>query len=353
MDVELERAFGSESCFSMVDLGSCYGFFSLQASVRYPHCAVVSVEGSVGIGNGTTGMSGTEDEIIQTRAVQTHVRWIEKLRLANAVIAPEVWDYERVCALAALRRPICDVLLSLSVIHHVDNVSTELYEAEGLSHVEGSLALMARLLDLAPRHFIELPDRPWMEHMYAAYGSAQAFLHAAAAANGRQWSFVGPLCICEWYGYRELWLLEEVGHPRIPIPVQGLKGLFGRTLSATVQPQERQSQTQQRYPGIVGPTGTTQNLQHPRPQWQQQEQQHCFPRQQAQAQRQQLQRQSGLQDRHHGFDVDNLQQDPLASGTGQLGAMLLSAPTALIAAHVQLRDACAAAEAALNDARAV
>jgi len=419
MDVEIERTLGPEASFSLIDLGSCCGFFSLQAAVGYPQCTAVSVEGSVGIGNGTTGVDGSEDDIIETKAIQTHLRWIDKLQLQNNMIAPEVWDYQRVSALAALGRPIADVMISLSVVHHIDNISVEQYRAERLSKVEGTVRLMSKLLQLAPRHFVEMPDRPWMDHMYDAFGTARAFLGAAASASGRHWSFTGPLCISEWYGRRELWLLEEVGQARPPFPAQGLKALFGRTLgcsqaAASVaaadqsrhqarrpmpqpqlqqqqqhmqQPQRQQHQHQQlqqhqqhqqaqmhrqlqqpphhQQPmmgggGIdvdamgyaqqranVGASAARRPMQ---PVGQQQQQQPVGQQQQLQYQRQQLQMISASYENNATSTIDPSQETTAA---GQLGAAMLAAPTALIAAHVQLRDACAAAQVVLAEAKAM
>jgi hypothetical protein len=87
MDWELVHIFKDES-FSLLDLGSCHGFFSLQAAVGYPNSLVVGVEGSVGVGNGTTGLAGTEDDIISTKAIQTHCRWIDNLRF-RIVLLPQ------------------------------------------------------------------------------------------------------------------------------------------------------------------------------------------------------------------------------------------------------------------------
>ncbi|CAK9016593.1 CTP:phosphoethanolamine cytidylyltransferase, partial [Durusdinium trenchii] len=52
----------------------------------------------------------------------------------------------------------------------------------------GSLELMASLLKLAPRHFIELPDQPWLQPVYERFGTARAFLDAAAQRSGQNWS---------------------------------------------------------------------------------------------------------------------------------------------------------------------
>ncbi|CAE7391258.1 unnamed protein product [Symbiodinium sp. CCMP2592] len=134
IDAEIFRCIG-EAAFSLIDLGSCCGFFSLQAAVAYPQASVFGVEGSVGIGNGTTGLDGTQEQIIATKAVQTHLRWINRLKLPNCFLAPDVWDFKKVSGLAAAGN-LCDVLLLLSVVHHVDNVSTDQYTEQGWSRVE-------------------------------------------------------------------------------------------------------------------------------------------------------------------------------------------------------------------------
>eukprot|EP00971_Amphidinium_carterae_P168423 3336977-Amphidinium_carterae.1 len=71
--MRFEDMLPSDSDFTMVDLGSCCGFFSLQTAVAFPGAFVVGVEGSVGIGNGTQGVAGSEDQIIATPAIQTHL----------------------------------------------------------------------------------------------------------------------------------------------------------------------------------------------------------------------------------------------------------------------------------------
>jgi len=304
IDTEIQRMLGNEAPFTLVDLGSCCGFFSLQASAGYPRSLVVGIEGSVGVGNGTTGVEGTKDEIIQTKAVQTHLRWIEKMTLHNCFVSPEVWDYRKVCALAALGQPICDVMLTLSVVHHIDSVSTQQYTALRMEHVEGTVSLMAKLLELAPRHFIELPDRPWIEHVHNHFGTARAFLEAATQKTGRQWSWVGPLVISEWYGQRELWLLEDVGASRVPVQGAGIKALFPRALGLSAAPLAELGRM---------PLGS-------------------LPRQ------------------HQSIQPGN-EQLVIDPGLRELGAALLAAPTALIASHVQLREAMLAAEGLLKESR--
>lgn len=323
IDWELERIF-QEGPFSMLDLGSCHGFFSLQAAAGYRNSFVVGVEGSIGVGNGTTGLTGTEEDIISTKAVQTHLGWIERLQLQNCLVAPEVWDFRRVCSLANLGRPICDVLLSLSVLHHIDGVSEEQYAATRLSAVEGTVTLMAKILLLANRHFIELPATPWIAHVWHTFASQREFLEAAARASGKQWSFTGPLVVSEWYGERQVWLMEAEGTVRDAVPLPGLKALFQQTLPGGRSKREGVSTVSRQAPARpiqqLGYSRAVTNNSLPSMQ----------PRQPQNVRLPHEAQQWAMQE--------------------QLGAALLAAPTALLAAHVQLRDALASADSALGDA---
>ncbi|CAE7436348.1 PECT1 [Symbiodinium necroappetens] len=92
----------------------------------------------------------------------------------------------------------------------------------GAMFAQGSLQLMAALLKLAPRIFVELPDQPWLQHVYDHFGTARVFLQAATKLTGKQWNFLGPLVMSEWYGRRELWLLEE--EPPLAAPILSAPG---------------------------------------------------------------------------------------------------------------------------------
>merc|ERR1740129_106861 len=196
----------------LVDVGSCTGFFSLQAANSHAEVDVIAVEGSVGIGNGSVGMARNASQILGTPAVKTHLRWIRKLQLQNCLLAPEVWDYAHVCELALLGKPVCDVMFLLSVVHHMDGVSVQQYTAAGLSRLDGVMDLLAKLLALAPRHFVELPNKPWIECAYQAYSTQRKILEAAAKRSKYERNFVGPIYQSDWFGQRELWLLEVSSH---------------------------------------------------------------------------------------------------------------------------------------------
>jgi len=335
IDVELERVC-LQFAFSLVDLGSCHGYFSLQVATAYPQSLVVGVEGSVGIGNGTVGLGGKEDEVIQTKAVQTHLQWAEKLKLSNCLLAPEVWDFHRICSLSNLGRPICNVLLNLSVLHHIDGISEKQYLAANISHVEGTVTLMSKLLLLANKHFVELPDAPWIEHIWNTFKSPKDFLEAAARASGRQWSFTGPLVLSEWYGRRELWSIEAAEAECEVVPVEGLRAVFARLLG----PKGNAEWVHKQGPLPDSMTAATM------PAWQS-----------SAAPQPAMTNQSRLQPPKVPSAVSSDAQPELhlppdascRSSQEQLGAALLAAPTALIAAHVQLRDSMSDARLALQD----
>lgn len=200
---------GADRPLRVVDVGSCTGFFALQAANQHAIADVVAIEGSVGVGNGSAGVDGSMRHILETGAVRSHLRHIQQEGLNNCFLAPEVWDYNRVRELASTGKPVCDAMFLLSVIHHIDGVSKEQYVAAGKSHVQGSVDMIALLLLLAPCHFIELPNPPWLENLYAVYKTPRAILEAAAQASGRKWKITGPIYEAEWFGMRYLWLLEE------------------------------------------------------------------------------------------------------------------------------------------------
>lgn len=210
---------GSDRPLRVVDVGSCTGYFSLQAAYHHPEADIVALEGSVGIGNGTVGVDGGARNILVTGAVQTHLRWIQRLGLPNCFVAPEVWDYARVCELAALGKPICDAMFLLSVVHHIDNVSVDQYKRQGMSKLEGFLSLMGKILTLSPAHFIELPARPWLTEAYDTYGTSRQILEACVKSSGLPWRFSGPIFAAEWFGHREVWQLE-VGRPMPTLDLQ-------------------------------------------------------------------------------------------------------------------------------------
>lgn len=316
----------------VLDLGSCHGFFSLQVAHWHQEADVVGIEGSVGVGNGTAGVLGTSENILQTRAVQTHLKWIKKLGLPNCFVAPEVWDYNRIRDLAAKGKPVCDVMLSLSVVHHLDGVSLEQYSAQGIDRVQGFTNLLAKLLLLSPRHFIELPNPPWLTEVFEAYGTQRGILDAAVKASGMKWQFRGPIYSAEWFGQRDLWILEaEDAMPQVDVQTSPFSKLYrGDDSGAAAHYQD----------GYTDPRADP-----------------CGP----------LSTDAMLDDYMDGYDaVDEVTlfgerslqfvdpgfmmlQGPTGPVSTDIGELLNAAPTALLVAHLALREAIGEAERVLRE----
>merc|ERR550514_332630 len=86
-----------------------------------------------------------------------------------------------------------------------------------MTHLEGSVRLMAEMLKMASCHIIELPDRPWLQHVHDAFPDRTDFVKAAIKESGREFNLVGPIFSNEWYGKREVWVVEEPeGAPACP-----------------------------------------------------------------------------------------------------------------------------------------
>lgn len=349
MRPEIKRMLGScdqDRPLRVLDVGSCHGFFSLQIAHWHPEADVVGIEGSVGIGNGTVGVQGTTEQILQTRAVQTHLRWIKKLGLPNCFVAAEVWDYYRILDLASKGTPVCDAMLTLSVVHHMDGVSVDQYAAEGLTRLQGFTDLMAKLLLLAQRHFIELPNQPWLKEQYEAYGTARGILDAAVKASGRRWRFKGPIYSAEWFGQRDVWVLEaEDPMPAVDVQSSPFPKLYrGDDIAAPmdetdyldyqsaldmvgkvpVQAEERlavEPLDGSGLPALGGENALENAL---------------------------IGQRSLLQFMDPGFLS---LQGPTGPVSGDIGEALTVAPTALLVAHLALREAVGEAERVLRDVR--
>jgi len=104
-------------------------------------------------------------------------------------------------------------MLSLSVVHHIDNYSAEKKKMTqtGPQRLKATMEMLSDLLKLAWVHIIELPDRPWLDHVHEAFeGNPQAILEAVGKRTGFQWE-MKKIYENAWIGHRELWLLRRTG----------------------------------------------------------------------------------------------------------------------------------------------
>jgi len=201
--------FINERDSTLIDVGSNFGYFSLHAAMVSPKLNVFGIEGSIGAGNGNKGSEWAE----HSPAVLNHLKWIGKLALPNCAIVNEVWNYDRVSDLVARGLKV-DVMFLLSVFHHIDNASRDQYKRDGMSHVEGTVQLMAKMLQLASMHFVELPtlgnamrtgDDMRLKHVYEKYKNEEEFLSAAIQVSSV------PKVLTRIYKGNAHWL-DDQGH---------------------------------------------------------------------------------------------------------------------------------------------
>ena len=80
--------------FSLLDLGSGTGYFSLQVAKNFAKSQVVAVEGAIGVGNDPAVSAIAETAIAKSPGVVATTEQIAKLKLKNCRVAPEVWTAE-------------------------------------------------------------------------------------------------------------------------------------------------------------------------------------------------------------------------------------------------------------------
>jgi hypothetical protein len=240
----------------MTDIGSHTGYFSLNVAQMFPKSNVISVEGSVGVGNDNVGRT-TQDwtKIAETGAIKTHLKWMDTLELNNNFLCPEVWRLDRI---EKLKKDgfFTEVMLLFSVVHHIDGVCEDQYKALGLTPIQGTLRLMAALFALTNVVIVEMPNKPWISHMHDAYGSQQAILAAGVQETGERWT-MQRVYQNDWFGIRDTWVLCRVDRITPGLPMRERRAMFPTQLTGrdsvhpaapVVHTEERSAQSTTRAP---------------------------------------------------------------------------------------------------------
>jgi hypothetical protein len=264
----------AEKEFLMTDIGSHTGYFSLNVAQMFPMSNVVSVEGSVGVGNDNVGRTTADwQKIAETSAIKTHLKWMDTLELENNFLSPEVWRLDRI---EQLKKDgyFTEVMLLFSVVHHIDGVCEDQYKALGLTPVQGTLRLMASLFALTNVVIVEMANKPWIAHMHDTYGSQQEILKAGVQETGERWT-MQRVYQNEWFGTRDVWVLCRVDRITPGLPVRDRRAMFKTVLTgrasvpgyagATANGDVRSAQSAARAPedimeDVAGDTVNVENL---------------------------------------------------------------------------------------------
>jgi len=148
--------------FSLLDVGSNFGYFSLSLSLDYPNSRVFSVEGSYGTGN--EDMYGKPDyDFVKSKGLQTHLKYKRKHSVFNNHIFCMLMTKNQLDALHQ-KNIRFDYQLSLSVFHWIA------YEKYGNDGDPLKLyQLLVKQITLANKTFIELPDIEQQTSLSPAY----------------------------------------------------------------------------------------------------------------------------------------------------------------------------------------
>jgi len=188
------------SNFTLLDVGSNYGYFSLFISEKYPNSRVFSVEGSFGTGNENV-FNTEKKEIGKTKGIRSHYKIKYKYHIFNNHIFCMLMTKDVIEVL--LQHNIkFDYQLSLSVFHWI---VYEKFRNEGLpDDIYGQLSAH---LSLAKTTFLELPDikqRTSLTPIYKQHSSVYELLLYMKKTYLPDMEIV-TLAKYNWYGTRHLY----------------------------------------------------------------------------------------------------------------------------------------------------
>jgi len=190
--------------FSLVDIGSNYGYFSLSLAKKFANSWVYSVEGSYGTGN--EGVFNTEKKhITETKGIQTHRQEKEVHQIYNNSIFCTLLTAEKLQLLHD-HKIVFDYQLSLSVFHWVVH---EKFENSG--DPESIYELLCQHLTLAKTTFLELPDFNQETSMSPAYANHKDFPAIIRYLNDQYGLYMQVELLGEhkWYGKRSLYKITN------------------------------------------------------------------------------------------------------------------------------------------------
>lgn len=188
------------TCSTLLDFGSGSGWFSLQAAAAFPDLSVVSVEGSVGAGNGTVGES-PGGNISSSDAICTHQKYMRTLQVRNHIV-PEAWSCPIIESLCE-QGPLVDVVVAFAAVHYIPRLC-------------GSplIRCVRALLSLCNVLIVELPPESVMG---CSVKDLLQELHEVTAEHQ---------LTSNWFGECETWTLRR----KTPMQTRGAEQLLEKAL---------------------------------------------------------------------------------------------------------------------------
>ena len=206
---------------SVLEIGSNFGFMSLNVANKYPKSTVYSIEGSFGTGNSGSSRIKDISEIAETEGIAQHVKIKTDLGLSNnivmcGIVSEEAYDGFSEAGI------VFDYQISFSVFHWVCDVQRKSSTRE----------LLAKHLAAAKTTFLELPSMEQpnaLKEIYGPHNSVHEAIKACCDEAGMpvRITYLGS---CAWYGTRDTFRIDTNTVPTNPSESQVIENLGMVTL---------------------------------------------------------------------------------------------------------------------------
>lgn len=193
--------------FTMLDVGSNFGFFSLNMAKKYPSSKIYSVEGSLGTGNNNNPKNAEKSP-----GVTTHKSIRDKLKLNNNKIFCALLDHKKIKQFADIQLAF-DYQISLSTLHWVALLIPN-------RKVEDSEELLINHLRMARTTFLEVPAvaqrGTTLSKLYERYKDNIKLTIEGVANKYEEKVSIKHLGSCNFYGTRDTYRID-IGNDNAPL----------------------------------------------------------------------------------------------------------------------------------------
>ncbi len=201
-----------KNCFKLIDIGSNYGYFSLNLANIFPNSQVFSVEGSYGTGNP------------ENKGFNVQIAMKKRFFLYNNFIYDHLFSDDLIREFND-KSIVFDYQLSLSVFHWI------VYLTYGNNGTSSAIEeMMINHLKMSEVTFIELPcksQQTSLSPFYENYGSLDDMFISLSKIIPLQFKKLGE---CEWYGKRELFCITLFNHKSTVFTPQQIDTLLNKSV---------------------------------------------------------------------------------------------------------------------------
>lgn len=180
----------NKKCFKALDIGSNYGYFSLNIANNYPNSQVFSIEGEFGTGNK------------ENKGLKIHNAVKNDLKIFNNFIYHKLMTEDLILKFNE-KNYIFDYQISFSVFHWIVYLK---YKNNGAA--QDIKNMLINHLIMSNTTFLELPSFTQDTSMSPLYANYDSFDHLFSSINKDIPLKFKKIGECDWYGKRELFCID-------------------------------------------------------------------------------------------------------------------------------------------------